>query len=631
MKLRAPVVAAALLLLLLLALLASNAHGSSLLRRLRVRENEVEVVDSRFGKIRAVGKETSVELSWERLPKPGGTIVNEKLPGKSKLKSLKIVGQGAPLRWTHSNLKPDSTHTYVLEQDRVLSEEITVHLAPKTASQNGGGEPAVGAVAFTPKYRCPSDIRTAVAGMIGGSALTVNTKINRGYQQLASCMQAIADKGFSGSSRNKPVWYVFAPWASFEVGKGEWATNDVHAALTSAGGSVPAFISGVCSSIPNAWGTAVSTAICTALHATPTDTLKVAGGVFVRLGAAMFRGANAGDMGALFSASTISHVAKNLWKHMGTLPGSNPIAKAMSMLTELRDALRDGNIAIYSDIALSGEKFSKWYYRYRNNHGGNEPRGADLVNDAATVWPSEALLFHRRTVTDAAVTATEVREVFDKVMSETAGPDGDFWKRSPYSKYDYSAGGDTARKSNVLVAAAFALYTEAGHPSTSQTRADFLVDWANVLLAYREQHVSVEWVFRDHPHLFGAMTPFIQLGPSNNYWSLYSHVSSLPPCSSWMGVWDTYAKVSAHFVLALSLSLSRARALPPSSNAILVARALVQISSYLWSNFDDAGSGCEDVKGRWKAILSSFAKLYRYPDRLWSFPNPDADAYMRSL
>lgn len=369
----------------------------------------------------------------------------------------------------------------------------------------------------------------SISAISGLKTLKLNKEINTGYAQFAICFQAIVEgnpSALNDLGKALPAWYAFAPYASRVVGRSEAALLEV----------IP--------KIPNTLD----------LLNPFTGPEKVAD-FMVGVIKGMLQAQGYGNIGVMKDTAVLKATAlkaAKAWFSTSNPGGFSPTDRMKAIPQTLLNLLEEGNRLIYSDIGASGATYLKW-----------------------------------RFASTSTVTATKVLDEFSSKLS--GGKPSDARKvyytalsiinKSPSSPLPFHFGGMfPGIHSNNFVAAAFALYEQAGDtPFSDLRKKNLLVKFANNLLAYREQHDAAQPAFTpghiksgetSREEVMGILTATVALVFRGSTWTFYD-----------------YCKAKG-----------------------------ADITLKNWGNFQH----------RWAPIIAAFDAAYtRNPGDLWPMPNPD--------
>jgi hypothetical protein len=264
-----------------------------------------------------------------------------------------------------------------------------------------------------------------------------------------------------------PVWFGFAPYASLVVGKGEIALGLMLHALEDKPASFWDYVP-IVSQLSDAEDF--------------VQFVKDLMGVFSY-------GGDSGNMEALLSARVIARSAKRAATIIANEPDDSLIIpdlkmRAMSMLSNLRNALERGNRLIYTDVGGMGQSF----LHYRKDRQPTDPTPTEVLDEFSTQMGTTAEYAH--TAYDFAIEHLDDSPI-------------------PTDFSVMSIGGDD-ESSAACAVAGLALY-EAASREVDDAKANKYILFGNNLLAYREQYYAVQPAFNMELPTFELMTPTVNL------------------------------------------------------------------------------------------------------------------------
>ena len=382
----------------------------------------------------------------------------------------------------------------------------------------------------------------------------LNLAITTAYTGMAPLVQSIIDP--SGKNAGLPNWYAIAAYASRSAGQGMCVAHAMQKSLDESATTVGALLRFATHGVPGPAAAALTAAVAKQ----PTSPLQASQAASLALAAT--RGSHDGLMhfrdelqvlepGVM--AVTSRRLANMLWK----APGCSLHDKTAAVTRTLLNGLEFGNRAIFADIGAAGAAFLK----FRQQNGGQ-------------VTPQQVL---EQFSCDGSPRPDDAHLVFDRAVAQASGNEPlptDFGAEFPQIAGDNRA----------MFPAAFALYEQAGRTADSRVR-DRLVMYANVLLAWREQHdVAVS--------AFDAPAPPDEVS-RHEIWRLMTPLVDLKTRA---GVWSYVDYLGAHDDQG------------PFGHLLTPT-----VAKKSWADFND----------RWPAILNSFDTAYANASALWPMPNPN--------
>jgi hypothetical protein len=370
------------------------------------------------------------------------------------------------------------------------------------------------------------DVRAMLARNPRWSKL--NLEINKAYIALAEQMQDIYDP----KRELHPSWYGFAPYASRQAGSTIKRAEQLTALLERGEPMPPAN--------PELEQDLARTE-------QQPDVLEVSRFLLHLYGVKETVSLGAGAIAHLVIAA--NRLCSLLVGQRGSLT-----QRLARVARTVRDMLEDGNRRIVAEIGVAGQD----YLTFRQ---GRSPSPDQVLDE-----------FH---VDSAAPNPAQARAVFDRVSQVVRDGDPfilDWGREFP----------DPFPRGQFMVAS-FACY-EAARLEPDIVLKNRWLDQAGILLAYREQHDSVQGAFDDSPHpgevsrrsVMRMSTPWIGVPTHSTRWSFRRYAN---------------------------------QQLPPLDHNPFTPRA----SEYNWSDFST----------RWAAINDFFGQVLEQPSTLWPMPDPD--------
>ena len=383
-------------------------------------------------------------------------------------------------------------------------------------------------------------------------AIERNHIITTGYQQFGALVQDMVDPAFrrEGISRFAPNWFAVGAHVSSTGGKNMVALERARALL-----AARADVAEVCAEL--------------GLGVTGERAALALRSLFARseLTSTLSRTLLAMLLVARRQLTTVSGVdaralPRSLRRGADLLVSADALGlseRIDAVMLTAYNALADGNIAIYADVAGAGQDF----FELRNAAG---PFASDesLFEALGALW----------TPHDLPSFVKDAREVVSYCRAHL----GDFGGLCGLNAR-FPQG--CLRQGLALLAAGFALYEEAGRTAEPR-RKNLLIGAANALLVLREQRDIVQRAFEGRgprevarAEIFRLLTPFltIQVGPECWRFSHWADASPARRARAGLGL-DRFQPAASH---------------------------------YNWSVFED----------RWTPILSFFERMYAKPELVW--------------
>jgi hypothetical protein len=356
----------------------------------------------------------------------------------------------------------------------------------------------------------------------------LNLEINKAYIALAEQIQDIYDP----ERELHPSWYGFAPYASRQAG-GTIKRAEQLTALLERGEQMPPANPEMEQDL--------------ALSDQQPDLLEVSRFLLHLYGVKETVSLGAGAIAHLVIAA--NRLRSLLVGQKGSLT-----QRLARVARTVRDMLEDGNRRIVAEIGVAGQD-------YLNFRRGRVPTPDQVLEE-----------FH---VDSAPPDPAQARAVYHRVSEIVRG-------HGPLV-LDWGAEFPDPFPRGQFLVAAFACYEAARLESDPDMKNRWL-DQAGILLAYREQHDTVQGAFED-----------------NGLKSEVSRRDVMKMSTPWVGV-PTRA-------LRWSFRRYANAQLPPQDHNPFTPRA----SEYSWSDFPT----------RWAAINDFFAQVFQNPSTLWPMPGPD--------
>ncbi|WNG32193.1 hypothetical protein F0U61_00165 [Archangium violaceum] len=362
----------------------------------------------------------------------------------------------------------------------------------------------------------------------GATPLEDNRRITEGYIQLAHAFQALLDPDFQpgGTSGVRPNWFVFAPHASHEAGKGMLGAAMARHLLDAARGRPSLSILEALDRLGLTGVLRLSVeqlSLELLLRGLPTDAAASLGALSTAM-----------NVGALADPRTLTTTAARLASLYWSAPAVSPLDKAEAVVLTLERTLHGGNVAIFADIGGAANAYLAW----RQSAGAVTPGRVLAEFSLSGARPEETRLAYDYALAHAHDTPRP--HAFDTLFPGMNG-------RS-------------------LVVAAFALYERARlTPESSEREA--IIAMANNYLAWREQHEAVQTAFMpaeahagevSRPEVMRAMTPMLVVHFGTLEWTLadyaYAHpdrdgnpLTAPPTDYGWATFWDRWPPILDSF------------------------------------------------------------------------------------
>ncbi|WP_375766305.1 hypothetical protein NR798_32030 [Archangium gephyra] len=362
----------------------------------------------------------------------------------------------------------------------------------------------------------------------GATPLEDNRRITGFYIQIAPTFQALLDPDFQpgGTSSVRPSWFLFAPHASQEAGKGMLSAAMARHILDAARGRPSLSVLEALGRV-GITGTlhlsVVQLSLNLELYGLPTDAAASLGALTTAMN---------GE--ALADPRTLTLTSARMASLYWSAPALDPLDKAEAVVLTMERTLHEGNVAIFTDIGGAATDYLTW----RQSAGEVTPEHVLTEFSLPGASPAEARLAYDYALAHALDTPRP--HAFDAIFP---GMD-----------------------SQSLMVAAFALYEQARLTPPLQEREAFIA-MANNYLAWREQHDTVQAVFTPAlPHagevsrsaLMRTLTPMLVVHFGTLEWTLadyaYAHpdrdgnpLTSPPTEYNWAVFWDRWPPILDSF------------------------------------------------------------------------------------
>lgn len=362
----------------------------------------------------------------------------------------------------------------------------------------------------------------------------LNLGINTAYVTIADMFQDIYDP----ERKLSPSWYGFAPFASRQAGGSIKMTEKLTARMEKYGQAPPH---------SPLWEQQLDQE-----YPEPSER-EMASHVLSMFGPAPSAN-GAPQPEGIGDLTHLGIAAKRLGSIMRKESGSFA-ARATRIVRTVRNMLEDGNRRIVSEIGVAGQD----YLHFRKDR---EPSPEEVLQEF-TVEGTPA----------RPEQATQVYQAMEKIV-KGGGPLQLEWNEGyPPKTFD---------RSNFLVAS-FAAY-EAARLEPDPKMKNRWIEQAGVVMAYREQHDTVQGAFEDtgspdevsRVELMKMMTPWVEVPTYNFDWSFRDYAG---------------------------------KELPPADRNPFTPRA----AEYSWGDFPT----------RWGGILHFFEGVFQDPSSIWPMPSPD--------
>lgn len=367
------------------------------------------------------------------------------------------------------------------------SPETPLPLAPGSASRP--------AEANTLRARAPGLVGPAPV-VPPGTPLEQNRFITQGYIRVAYAMQALLDPELQpgGTSAVYPNWFVFAPHASQEAGKGMLGAAIARRIIDAAQGEPSQSVAHALDRAGfNSLGRENVERLAGVLswHDLPRD----AAAALAALVGSM-------NLDALLDPRTLYTTAVRCARLYFSAPGVLPLDKAEAVVRTMERLLNEGNVAIFTDVGSSADTYLAW----RATAGALTPDRVVREFSLPGSRPDEA------------------KRVYETALARfstwPAVPDfGGLFKGVPTPS---------------LMVAGFAMYEQARQQPGAGAR-DALIATGNLFLAWREQHDAVQPAFTpatrrldevSRPVLMQALTPLLCVTFGTVHWNFTEYADA---------------------------------------------------------------------------------------------------------
>jgi hypothetical protein len=361
--------------------------------------------------------------------------------------------------------------------------------------------PTVPGVAPAPRAEA-NTLRAPAPGLVGpspvppGTPLEQNRFITQGYTRVAYAMQRLLDPGLKegGTSAAYPNWFVFAPHASQEAGRGMLGAAIARRVIDAAQGEASPTLT---HALDRAGLTGPSRLAVEKLagalswHGLPKDVAAALGSLV-----------GAMNLEALVDPRTLWCTALRMARIVLGAPGLRPLDKAEAVVRTLERLLNEGNVAIFTDVGTSADLYLGW-------RAGAGAVRADRVLREFTLPGSRA---------------EDARRAYDAALTKSGT-----WPAAP----DFTGLFPNVAAPSLMVAG-FALYEQARQSPGPEAR-DMLTAVANLFLAWREQHDAVQPAFSppvlrtdevSRPALMQALTPLLCVTFGTVHWNFTEYAEA---------------------------------------------------------------------------------------------------------